>query len=146
MSTAVNEVKISDFTDESGKFHVGMTKEDASKLKNSIFHDYQQEFEEADKDGNEVLDADEMLKKIWKNAEDKKKESKTSFYWFLFWGPASKILYRTKSAKNSALAGAIIIGVMSLFQTLKTRKLEHRAMELKKLINQMPAEEPAQQV
>ena len=135
MSTTVSEVKISDFRDNSGKFYVGMTKEEASKLKNGIFNNYQEDFKEIDKDRNGVLDSDEMLTKICEDAKSKNKEAKISFYSFLFWGVASR-LYKNPRSRNGSLFGAIVVGLMSLSENLKARKLEKRANMMNKLIHE----------
>ena len=65
MGMNVNKMKMEDFTDRSGKFHVGMTKEEAAELKSSIFtNDYKKEFNRIDADKNGVLDAKEILAEI----------------------------------------------------------------------------------
>lgn len=140
MSTTVKEVNLSDFTDKSGKFHVGMTKKEVETLKGGIFTNYKNDFSRIDKNKDDVIDEDELLAEIRTNAEDKRKEAKVSFYNFLFCGLASR-LYTTQVSKNTGLVVAIAVGVMSLIQNLKSRKLEKRADDMKILINQLAAGE-----
>lgn len=134
----IDASKAESFTDKSGKFHVGMTKEEASQLKKSIWIDYEKEFDRVDKDQNGVLDAKEISAEIKNDAANTWDNFKSDSLWF---GACAALTIFTKSFNTAFMKGfTLYYGVKGVVDGLNNRKLRKQAEALDELIKKQETE------
>lgn len=146
MGTNVNSMKIEDFTDRSGKFHVGMTREEAAELKSSVFtFNYPSEFRRMDVDENGVLDANEVLDEIERDIKNSKKQVRIEGSLGIINALAFVAFRKTNPTWLKAWVGAAAtLGVVdAVYNFVQSIRLQKRADKLSELIKQQESEKAA---
>lgn len=142
MGTNVSQMRMEDFTDKSGKFHIGMKREEAEEMKNSLFVDYQKEFDRVDTNENKVIDPEELLAEIKNDKVSTFKWGKINMFAFLITGFITRNV-NAQPAKNFCRACVLYDGIISLIEFIQSRKLGKRADALEELIKNQPKEAAA---
>ena len=139
MGTNVNAMRMEDFTDASWTFYIGMTEDDAAKLKDSLFKEF---CEINDNDnGNDIIEPDELWRKIRRDAAEKRDKSLRDFWRFTGIGAYLLIGTYPRSCSRVLLYPVgMFFGIRSLILNIKSRKLSENARALKNLIDQQEKE------
>lgn len=91
MGTTVDNVDKT-WTCQDGKFYVGMRKEEAENMKNSLFINYSKEFDRVDKDGDGILSDEEVT--------TRKKSTKDNNLLRAIWDGIFGITFGVYAARN----------------------------------------------
>ena len=122
------------FSDASGYFYEGMTKDDVENLKfkglTSVFADPKKEFMRIDADHDGILSKDEITDEIYKDIDSKEKGAKKNAGFAVVWGLLASL---AKNKNNKVAIISLIMagldGFMAIRDQIKANKLQDRLSE-----------------